>query len=365
MSSSRITGLILSPQPEDGTSWYRCEGPFADLEHRHPELIFIREKTVSWPEVLRADFVFMQRPIGSDSVEAARQIVRMGKPLWIDWDDNLMAVPEYNPAWHPEQARLEATVRELADLATVITVSTNPLRQVYRGITVPEKVHLIRNGLDLRYYDCLHRPVLASDRQTTVLWRGSPSHREGLEFYTEAIVDLAKEYPDVHWVFQGWRPHQLFSQIPSDRIRHLAWEGIPDCFYRQYELAPDILFATLLPTPFDYARSQIAALEGVMSGAVVVGPAWGEWETNEYRYSPGNVPDFRKALGMAFQTSRAVRLGLNRQKYKKVREEHSLALRNEKRRKLIRALLQLPVRKIAAVPERDIPAVKVQQSIME
>lgn len=360
MSQTKITGLVLSPQPEDGTSWYRCEGPFASLQRVHPELDLIRSSSVGWNEVMRASWVFLQRPIGPQSVEVARQVVRMGKPLWIDWDDNLLAVPEHNPAWHKDQSILSDTVRELASLSSAISVSTDSLQGVFLNITPHQNVFVIPNAYNADYYRYLCVPRIPKDRHPIVYWRGSPSHRVALEFYSPAIVRLAQEFPEVRWVFHGYRPHQLFEQIPSDRITHLDWTGIPDCFFQQFEVAPDIVFSALLPTPFDYARSQIAAIEAVAVGAVAVTPDWPEWSLGSFRYRPGDLDSFTGVLKEPLQNfNRGLFEKLTDDKFGELMEGSSrdLAKVNELRWTLIRKIMTLPSRMVYAVPERDDAAI--------
>ena len=355
MEQKRITGLILSPSLEDGTSWYRCEGPFADLERNHPELTTIRTHIAGWPDVLRASFVFMHRPVGPEAVDAARMISRMGKPIWVDYDDNLLAVPEYNPAWHPDQQVLISTVEEIVKLSTVVTVSTDTLKEALSPIVHHTNFWVVPNGLDADYYDTLRPPVIPEDRPLTVMWRGSPTHREALEYYSPAILGLAAEFPDTHWVFQGYRPWQLFAEIPEDHIRFIPWSGIPECFFSQYEVAPDIMFAALLPNGFDMCRSQIAAMEATAAGAIAVVPAWlQEWTLGTYCYRPGVIEDFKASLKAAMKTPyscRQTQVGVVRDLLKK---QHLLSDINQNRWKIIERLAGMKGPMITVNKERDL-----------
>jgi hypothetical protein len=212
----------------------------------------------------------MQRACGAGALEAARLAVQMGKPLWCDWDDHMFAVLRSNPLYCEETYPQECeTVKEIASLATIITVTTPILKDVFKEYN-PNTL-IIPNAVDPTLYATFKQPPKRKHSKI-VYWRGSPSHIENLLRYAPMIKQVAEQNLDVHFVFHGMDPY--FIQLPKHQYTFIKPSRIPDCFITEMEIQPDVHMVCLNDTPFDRARSNIAWMEGTMANTLVVAPKW-------------------------------------------------------------------------------------------
>ncbi len=128
---------VCCPHPEDGTSLMRGIGPLAamarqdrrlqlDLCQQHPD----GSPALSWDWLIRSDALFLQRPYSALDVGAAQTARAFGRPVWVDWDDDLSCIPDSNfyRQFH-DPAEMKIYMARLWALADVVTVSTEHLRE--------------------------------------------------------------------------------------------------------------------------------------------------------------------------------------------------------------------------------------------
>jgi hypothetical protein len=53
---------------------------------------------LDWPMFSDCDVLFLQRPHAIPQLMAAKDARRLGIPVWLDWDDDLLAAEKSNPA---------------------------------------------------------------------------------------------------------------------------------------------------------------------------------------------------------------------------------------------------------------------------
>lgn len=260
----RINCLI--PNPSDATSLYRAVGPLSKLKH-HIDCEFIFNTNISWDSIAWADILFVQRPWGDAFKKACEIAINNNIPIWVDYDDYLLDLPEYNPhRKHFCNFQEQQQMIKMLEMATCITVSTHKLREKF--LKHNENVFIIPNALDDYTFKFEYNP----SNKKLVNWRGSNTHSEDLRSILDKIKEVqdTKLYLDWTWNFIGTDAQNLKSkgihykyQSPLDPIEY---------FHYIKDLNPSIQLVPLVDNEFNQAKSNIGWLEGIYSGAVTIAP---------------------------------------------------------------------------------------------
>ncbi len=282
--------LCSIPHPKDATSLYRGVGPFQQLGRTDRLRIMITNE-MDWTTLKGADAVFFQRPALDDRVAAVKMCKLNGKKVWIDYDDNLHAIPLCNRRYptygHPQ---IQHNIATMAAMADVLTVTTEHLADSFRKLIVqfpkdnvfntdPAKVVIIPNA-----YDPEIQPNLAKakkPRNKLVLWRGSDSHCKDLMLHTDEICSVIGANPDWKFEFLGepfWWTIEAIQKIAKPQTVAVTRAMDPiEYFHYLDRQAPALMIVPLEDIAFNRSKSNIAWIEATAAGAVTLAPAWVEW----------------------------------------------------------------------------------------
>lgn len=271
-----VRALVLSPDPNDTVSIYRLGGPLSLLRLQIPDFVYAFGNEISWNSLAQVDVCLFNRPFNEDHIKVLKRIQDEGKPLWVDYDDLLVAVPDHNPAsqTYNKPEVLEA-LKVLPSMADILTVTTKFLGDTLRNSGCKD-VRVIPNA----WWDNLLPTEQAShntNKSLRIVWRGSASHVQDLDLYSEAVMRLHKEHPEIHWFFLGYRPwftrqmdvaHCHVYEKPLDYVDYIKFLAV---------IAPDIGVVPLTDCPFNKSKSNIAWMEFCYAGAVTIAPDMDEW----------------------------------------------------------------------------------------
>ena len=220
---------------------------------------------VSWPDSARR-----QAEAWFTSVR------RAGKFVVYDTDDDVFGQAETHRRvelnWQEGKTFEQLEEERRSRIWTVqqcdgVTVTTQRLATIVRQYT-DKPVIVVPNSTDLPWF----RSVLAKTERTvpglTVGWAGGRRHDRDVEPMAEAWGRIARRYPDVTFVVQGWQPPVIAEHVPADRLVQLPWmrpESYPAGLKQM-----DIGCAPLADTPFNRAKSPIKVMEYAAAGAAVV-----------------------------------------------------------------------------------------------
>src|SRR6478736_9208315 len=139
--------LIWSPNPTDGTSFYRAWGVYSRLSN--VELVpFVGQR--EWQDLIGIDAVLVQRPYDQSAIEYM-DIFKTNKiPIIVDYDDDMFNVPKDNPVYeHYNREEIRASVKEAYRLADIITVSTKALRDgIMENVPDAAPIVIVPNAVD-------------------------------------------------------------------------------------------------------------------------------------------------------------------------------------------------------------------------
>lgn len=268
-----IRVLCVIPLPENATSYYRAIGPLSRLKYLHDgiELIFSGKPT--WPQMYMADLCFIQRPHDGDSMNALELAKQCGVPIWLDYDDNVLEVPDENMYYDVFSApTIKMNVMYALGLATVITVSTQYLKDRWKQFS--KNIVVINNAWD--DYRFPIKDIQYEPRAKRILWRGGASHVRDLDEISGQILSVSKENPKWEWVFSGYRPYNLLREL-GDRAKYIPMMNLLTYFEKLRDFNCALQIVPLVDTPFNRSKSNCAWLEGTYSGAVSAPMDWDEW----------------------------------------------------------------------------------------
>lgn len=257
--------VYYSPNPETAVSWYRSCGPMAKYG-RHI-------KSFHWHEIGDAEIVFIERPQTLEGLKNCSRVKVLGRKLWVDIDDNLFDLPDYNrykeffdKAW--------PTIRDCIQMADVVTTATDTLREHYSKIN--PNTHTIRNAIDtqrLKIYD-------APSDHKRILWRGSDTHSIDLLTVLPQIKMAAEIYPDWQWWFVGAFVPYVTEHIANSK-NIFQWAPMTDYLATIREINPAVTIVPLQLNNFNQCKSSIAFQESTYAGAATLAA-----NVEDYRMTP-------------------------------------------------------------------------------
>jgi glycosyltransferase involved in cell wall biosynthesis len=282
--------------------------------------------------VRAVDAVFMLRPCTREMVEGAQAAKDFGRPLIVDYDDDLLDIPRDNPSYSlfavPE---IQSNVKQFLAAADCVATSTD-----YLGSRLAQKskrVETICNAYDP------HLDKFLSDKPTnkSILWRGTETHHRDIASVAIELVEAAARHPEYLFIFMGNDPAPW---AVSERIKNVMRIGKLDLmhyFKSISALRPRAVVTPLADTSFNRGKSNIAAIEAAFAGAPCIAPQWKEWlDVGALTYGPDN--SFRDRLEQVIESDKD-RDWYAAEAWQNVREKYSLEAANEKRVALVRELV--------------------------
>lgn len=253
----------------DSVKFYRTSGPVSYLERIFPQFrVDYKPKQyflgASDMNAFTYDVVLVERPITQDAYHIVTRCKNMGTVVWVDYDDNLFQIPDYNNAQdyfgNQQTMQLVQAIMQMADL---VTVSTPHLKKLYGGMN--KNVHLIRNAwCDYRFpmpgYEDAGKPV-------KMAWRGGNKHDMDVYEVREPLA-LSIQDPAFQWTFYGVRPFYL--GIP--RQNYKPFSGLFTYLQSFILSTPDFLFVPLQANDFNVSKSNCSWIEACLAGAVTIAP---------------------------------------------------------------------------------------------
>lgn len=331
------------PNPHDATNWYRGTGPLSALRKLHKNMHVEIIKEWSYSTVQMKDLAFFQRPSTKQELEAIRICKRLHVPVIVDYDDLLFDLPRDNPAYRMYMNKeTQETIITIMREADCIWVSTKELKrciQVKNG-SLNERVYVIPNALDDVHLVKGYRssPPEIKKRNNAVVWRGSATHDRDVAEYTKEIIECSEKFEKTSFVFIGHNPWFLTEGMRQRQAILSGAMPVGEFMEFMYGTAGKIGIVPLHESRFNKCKSNIAWLEMVWSGGVVLAPDWEEWRM------PGcvtykNQTDFKDGLDHLLSLDVHQLNEMNQMSWKHIQENFMLSVVNKLRHDTIMALL--------------------------
>jgi hypothetical protein len=265
--------IVFSPNLRDATSFYRAAGPFSCV--KEPGFnISIPKADLEWWDFTGADVVYMHRPFLDEHVNAIEVAKNLNCKVWVDFDDNLWAIPDSNPCKDRFGGKELANAEKAARMADKVTVSTDSIQE-YLTMRFDIASSVIPNAWpDQSFpFEGLSKKVSKS-----IFWRGgSNTHDEDLESVYPDLEKIAATYPDWRFTFAGHVPYKIKNIIPASRIEVIKPMSVINYFASLKTLAASVAIVPLVDSEFNRGKSNIAWLEATYAGMATIAPAMNEW----------------------------------------------------------------------------------------
>lgn len=255
--------LVNAANSADGTSVYRAIGPYSNINSI--EMVVPTKMEIGWHTLSDIDVVVYQRPACQQDVVQLEMVKSCRKPIIVDYDD-WYETPIDNPAhefYFQDDKR--ACIKACIDIADIVTVSTQGLKEKLLTICPSADIRVVPNAIDDSLFDLTpsyHK------RNKTILLRGGSGHSKDWELYKDAILQILSEFPDYTLSVFGFHPLWL-REVPEKQLRLYQFQDIPQYFEQLMEIRPEIMIIPLVDNEFNRCKSAVALLEGVCAGAAV------------------------------------------------------------------------------------------------
>jgi len=152
------------------------------------------------------------------------------------------------------------TYRQIVDMADAVTCSTPHVAACVKADAKPRRVQVFPNLVRFDHYE---QVALAQDpARLNILWQGGASHYEDWYPLREALGEITRKYPHVHWTIWGQMYNWVTELIPPDRYTFKNWCPYPEYKLRLAMMNHDINLAPLNNNRFNRCRSAIKFYEG-------------------------------------------------------------------------------------------------------
>jgi glycosyltransferase involved in cell wall biosynthesis len=257
-------------------------------------------------------------------------LLKMGKKLVWQADDDLWNIPKWNPASKLlNMDDLNATELYL-NICKSLWVSTNELANTVKR---PEKTKVLPNLIDINQFD----DVVHDDGPIKIVWCGSSSHDKDFDVVVEPIIKIAEKYKDkIAVIFWGYLPTALanFERQPGfpyanlvpkyDNLFFGEWFSNREYFHKLRPLKPDIALMPLDNCEFNYSKSNLKYLEMSMAGAACIAtylPPYESIKDKETGLKVRNSQEWYDALDELIQ-NKTYRNKLNANACEQVRQQY-------------------------------------------
>jgi hypothetical protein len=293
--------LVIAPNPLDGTSYYRAIGPLQALKEVSYEKLSIEYPIyVHWESIGKFDIIYLQRPYTAGHVEMIDYAHECHKKVWVDYDDDLFAVPTHNAAFDTyAPIEVKKNMAKCLKNADLVTFSTKQLLKKFGPTS--NNAYVLPNAFNDNFFELKHREAAQTK---AIAWRGTSTHAMDLMCYRDTILKEAAKDLDWRWNFYGCNRNEIWF-LSEFTTKNVSYCPPLDIIYYMRDLkkfAPSVAIVPLEDNDLNRSKSNIAYIEMVYAGAVPIVPDWEEWELPGV-ISYSDHDSFESAIDLAKNTT--------------------------------------------------------------
>ena len=325
--------VTLIPNVSDATSYYRATGVLSKMRYVM-ECDFLPESNVSWNSLAWCDIAFAQRPFGESFYKACNIIKNNSIPLWIDFDDYLIDVPEWNPFYKFfKNQKDKDEMIEMVQMADCITVTTEMLKEKY--LLYNKNVFVIPNAFN----DYTFKFEYSFSGKKSITWRGSNTHSEDLRSIIEPLREMQNSNTLNDWIINMIGDDaKLFKGLVNHK-QHPVIDPI-EYFHFIKRLNSSVQLVPLVECDFNKSKSNIAWIEGMYSGAVSIAPSYLQEFNRDGVIQYSSKEEFKDILINIVKDSKFLE-SYYKKGYEFIKETLLLSKVNELRKSIILQLMDL------------------------
>lgn len=258
--------LTRVPHPSDGVSFYRGFGPLGHLR-TIMDVEFQQCAEFNWNILSQCDGLYMVRPATDADVSILLMAQNCRKPVWIDYDDHVLAIPKSNPGFSfYANEKVRENIRILLKQADHVSVSTKFLKKEFSKYR-DRLIHHIPNALPTNLLDWRGEDV---PRKKLVTWRGSRTHDKDLKTMHPFLTQLQQDLPEWDFLFFGEIDYQTYDLFDPKRIKVQPFSDVMEYFHALKRSGSSIHLVALEDNDFNRSKSNIAWMEAAWAGSQVI-----------------------------------------------------------------------------------------------
>lgn len=247
--------------------YYRVFGPLA--KGRIKILEGIKNGSVDQEVINESDLVLFQRDFASH-FDIYKEVVNLtreaGKPVVLDLDDDLFALPPD----HPDRistyyaSGLPTLLHAILNVDGV-TVTTEPLKEVVRNLN--PNVWILPNYFDDQLWEFRPEKTKSPGDPVTIFYMGTETHRPDLHLISPPLFQLAKAFgPAITFYFYGIEPPrglEELTQVTHQPVQTFNYESFAT---HMSNIQADLAIAPLCDNRFNQSKSAIKFFEYTAMG---------------------------------------------------------------------------------------------------
>lgn len=329
--------FINTPYSSDANSFWRCMGPMSYLaKHSEGEIQIdcppANGPNYQWDRIADADLIFMHRPCRTQDMQLIKMARTLNIPVWSDYDDWLFHLPEWNPHADSYHANQTQTIMAAAIACSdIVSVSTGELQTQFSKVN--QNVVILPNAYrtDLMPF----RQPRAPARNDNYYWRGTNTHDGDLLSVADGFHSLS--HPTR---FMGSPSYQVLSQMNPKLVQKQPHVD-PILYWKMlYETASKVMLFPLVDCFFNLCKSNIAWIEAIHAGSVIVAPDLPEWRhPGVISYTPHDSQSFLTAADQAMALTSDQVLDINTEAYEYMKKLYGIQHVNSIREALVGSIL--------------------------
>lgn len=264
--------VYFSEHDNDACFKYRVHHPIVGMNEG--SVIHAQFRTTWEPALAERNLFIFQRNSSKEAVGILYNLVKAGRPVIYDMDDNIFHIPETNPVYgfllhNPEHAWHHVMGMRYANATTV---SCEGLAEFYRPMN--PNIHILPNCINLDDWDEVE-PILKPVDAVRIFWGGSPTHKQDLDVVKPALSEIKRKYGDrVEFVLMGQVDYN-----PGFPIR--AIPGGSYSFFQEVMCSCDIGIAPMKDDLFNKGKSDLRLKELGCAGLPIIASDVAEYHRPE------------------------------------------------------------------------------------
>lgn len=256
MSSIKL-GIVMNGIPTS-LDYYRTLGffPYVGVD---TEVIDVKE--VNWWTVPKYDVVLVPRPCTLERFRACQIVKELGKILLVDFDDDLMNLPD---EFEADKESIKDFSKKSITLANVIICSTETVASSIANSfgNISPKMIVIRKN---KHNDYIFKFDPQPSFDKTFGFRGTE------RVHKWNVNKFRTIFQEGDWIFWGGWMKEFYG-------KHLNELSFIDYMVSLRTRHPGVMVKPLVDIPHNRAKSNCAWLEATYAGSVCLAPDWPEWQ---------------------------------------------------------------------------------------
>lgn len=235
------------------SAFYRARMP-ADLMSESGKAVSHFTDHLDLAKALRYEILWIQLASSPVLYRIASEAKAQGVKIVYDVDDRFDAIPPENPAAAIYVAQKVDAVWKIIEMADMVTVSTNNLRDHIKA-RVGDKVRVLTNMIPATITPNRAQPPKDITR---ILWAGSPTHKRDLAVMAPALSRILNRNEKVRFTCFGEQPPEGF---PAESVDLLPFVPFTEYLDKLAGVGAHFALAPLEDNAFNSGKSAVKHTE--------------------------------------------------------------------------------------------------------